>query len=383
MKKALVLGLVLHVIIPYSYQDVYKCPDTKLKMEDICAIGSTPADNNENEIYYLYIKDKCSKDKVCTYIEQEPFYSVNKRRRKFDLNGNPEDYYEDYYYTCQKNIDLSYLKIDQKCSIDAECYTGYCKNGKCSTLDVCLDDEQCKPEQYCALKVDGEKTSGKCENLKKKGDSCTQEDKCQRGLICDYDYSTSPLKGKCQKYFTKSVGDKVSDPNLCKSGYAKFDNVNLAYICLEFDSAAECKDDGSGDYYCEITSKDKDGKQQKDLEYCPQSNKDPKKHLCPKGKTYFKVQKKAIEQYDKIDLEKFNEKEIKSFEDYFGDKKYAEYASILENFAELYDQKIIDDEGEMNKDFKCEYNFLLKQLSSNSIKVCFVFIIGLLGLLLL
>ena len=369
--KALILTALLTFIscditdtVYTIYSTTYKCPDEKLKLkDDLCAIYVDDTDSsssNTKNTNVLYIKKKCGKNKHCIEhsYSQYNYYDSNK--------------YEDVeYYTCVKTK-LSKLKVKKKCSLNSECLTGICKGNKCSTQDTCYRDKHCGKGKYC----DGSTSSsaGTCKDKSKEGQTCDSSDHCINGLKCYFKDSTAST-GKCTKLFSLEVGTKnVYDSELCKTGIISKD-VNLACVTFSsYDSDNDkvlCKDDGDNQVECQISNVYKNY-------FTDQSNKNVA--IYSKGK--FDLLGDIIERYNKIKLDKLNDKEeAYDYYSYYGDKKFAELKAVFDDYAYLLNQGLIKENGKKNGDKKCEYEFWKSTVSSSYINVCLGFALVLLSLL--
>ena len=89
-----------------------------------------------------------------------------------------------------------------------------------------------------------------------------------------------------------------------------------------------------------------------------------------------------VKRYNKIKLDKILEKEDCDYSSYLCDKKYAELYNVHSSYDTLKYLGLIKDNGEKNKDKKCEYEFWRTiTVSSSYVNVCFGFILVLLSLL--
>ena len=134
----------------------FKCPDDKkIKIgEDVCAIATTKDGSTDGVTNAVYVKKKsCGKNKKC------------------EASGGSGN---DIIYTCKKSLKL--LKINKKCNYNAECYTGFCDNGKCAAYgeseDCNGENQRCGPGKYC--KKTGTSTY-KCANYVKENEHCSSE----------------------------------------------------------------------------------------------------------------------------------------------------------------------------------------------------------------
>lgn len=351
MKALIIFALI--VLITCDDSDIVekytiKCPDDKkIKIgEDVCAILQYASKSGDDDVIYVK-KKSCGKNKGCA---------------PKDKNYNKDSKTEDEILTCQKKLRL--LKIGKKCNYNAECYTGFCSGGKCAAYgtEECDDDNNCGPDRYCD-------NTKKCVAFVNEGDSCKDDDECAPGLKCDS--STS----KCKKLYSLDTGADASDGEFCKT------LASYGGKCIEVVKVAAD---------CSLTYKDKDGKEKTVTK--TDDNKDTLGEYNGDGtvdECYYAYRPKdllddIIERYNKIKLNKLTEKK-KEMCDYSAellcDKKYAELYYVYYYYDLLLKQQLIKENGEKNKDKKCEYEFWRSTISSSYVNVCYGFALALLGLL--
>ena len=370
--KALILIALLSLIYCEINVNVidsvtFKCPDEKLKLkDDLCAIylqdHELDASGNDNaNPVVLYIKKKCGKNQHCIEYDSV-LYSKYYEPKK----------YEDFsYFTCQKSK-LKKLKLNKKCSLNSECLTGICKNNKCSTLDPCLENENCGKGKYCYKSG----STNTCKSYLNEGETCSitsSSDKCSNGLECYSDDSTATT-GKCTKLFSLDVDAKnVQNSELCKTGIVSDSNICVTFYKYDSDtSKVLCKDGNNKEVECYITEIDDDTFTDKNGDSVT---------IYSQGK--FDLLGDIIERYNKIKLNKLNEKEeAYDYAGYYGDKKFAELKAVFDNYAPLLDQGLIKANGKKNGDNKCEYEFWKSTISSSYINACLGFALAVLSLLL-
>ena len=356
MKSLLIFALVVLISCDDDQPPIddapVKCPDNKVKIgEDVCAIV---AYDSSSKSYFTYVKKKsCGKNKAC----------IKKKE-----NYNKDNKQNDIIYTCQKKLNL--LKIGKKCNYNAECYTGSCSGGKCTVYgdETCYGDENCGPDKYCD---DDNGGTNKCVAYVGEGVSCKNGEKCAPGYSCD-SLATEP---KCKKYYTLEVGDDSENEELCKS-FAVYNNK-----CIEV-VEVNSKD-------CSLKYKDKDGKEQ--TVTADESNKNilgdydnGELEKCRYGYRPQKLKDDIIKRYGKIKLNKLTEKKKENCAyggDGLCDQKYSELITVNDAYDLLLEQGLIKENGEKNKDKKCEYEFFKSMISSSYVSVCFGFVLALLGLL--
>ena len=328
-----------------------KCPDDKkIKIgEDVCAILQYASKSGDDDVIYVK-KKSCGKNKGCA---------------PKDENYNKDSKLKDQILTCQKKLRL--LKIGKKCNYNAECYTGFCSGGKCAAYgtEECDDDNNCGPDRYCDNENGG---TGKCVAFVNEGDDCSKT-KCAPGLECD---STS----KCKKLFSLDTGAATTKEEFCKT-LAAYNGKCIEVVKVADDCSLTYKDKDGGSEITVKVANDKDNlaKYEDDgttLKECRYAYR-PKDLLDD-----------IIERYNKIKLNKLTEKK-KEMCDYSAellcDKKYAELYYVYYYYDLLLKQQLIKENGEKNKDKKCEYEFWRSTISSSYVNVCYGFALALLGLL--
>ena len=363
MKALIIFALI--TLISYSNQSIdtkysYECPDDKkVKIgDDVCAIASAVKGTTTNPYTYYIKKKSCGKNKYCTELGE----LYNKDTTLTDDDG---EVIQDKFFICQKKVRL--LKIKKKCSYNTECISGFCNDGKCATSDTCTTDDICGPSKYCL--------SGKCTDYIKDGEKVDMSlsQRCAPGLgvFNDPDDYT---KATCKKYYSLDKGDKTSGPQFCKSYFSEeskcaelieVDGVDsdcsYTYNIGGDNKVAKPGQYGTSSYYDTVDSK----------KYCIHST--GKKELVDE----------LVKRYNKIKLDKLLEKESCDYGTYYlCDKKYAELKEVYDNYATLRYLNLIKDNGEKNKDKKCEYEFWRTiTVSSSYVNVCFGFFFTLLSIL--
>ena len=330
-----------------DYDVSFECPDDKkIKIgEDVCAIASSQSATSPIEAI-VYIKKKCGKNKGC--FERDDKY-----------NKVADD--DDIIFTCQKKI--KYLKIGKKCNYHAECYTGFCNNGKCAVYDEneCDDDENCGPGKYCY--------NEKCSDYVKAEGTCDgNELKCAHGYGCYY-AKDSTSTGVCKKYFSLEKATYSTNPFFCSSFFVSSNRKYADIVSVDADCSVKYNDGNEdtmkSDTYSNLYVSVNDKK------YCLYSSG---------GREFLGELKKR---YNKIKLDKVLEKEYCDYgaDKALCDKKFAELWAVYKNYGNLLYHGLIKENGEKNKDKKCEYEFWKSTISSSYVNACFGFAFALLGLL--
>ena len=371
MKKSLILFFFLNfsIIACYDIEDLIfkgKCEDNKSKT-GACIYKRKDYDSKGNTEYAIF--KKCGNGEKCDISDE----------------------------ICVKNYDKKKRKTGQSCNYDEDCITHLCVSNKCIARK---ENEKCKYyDTNCELGLScsyDSSDTGKCVKFIKEGSKIDKVG-CMPGLGADID-------GKCVKY--GSIDNKVVlrkydysfmnhysiddyedlDLNLlCKSGlyHRRIDTTNgkLEFVCDTVEKEAECKEDSSipktnGKWGDESpiddgcnTEEDYNGK---------------KIYYSDYSKLKSKLFEDFITDYNKLDLEKLNSDEkYGSWKD--GMKTETKEKLILYNYAnELKAAGIIDSDGKVVKDKKCEYEFLIKNVlhsNSNYIKLNTI-IIAIIALLL-
>ena len=336
---------------------MYKCLNDDLKIKKICAIEGSAKEEDEDTlmqttINYLYIKDTCDSDERCKRMDDLILYQCFPKLKK--------------------------LKIGDKCSVNEECYTGFCSMGICQGVDFeadCSDyPNACKPGTYCAentilntkICVEYAKTNEICGYSPTLGYNI----ECLPGLLCQIRDNGSGTT-VCKKWGTFDVNKEVTDERLCKSGMALIDSeVDNKLKCIAVDEEGECDEDthkcnpqiiGIGD------------------------NPDAAKELivncvgglnnmygCPISNAKAEIYKKYIEEYNKrYDGEKLQKSQF-FIDGYFNDKTLTELYIKYKQFDYLIAYEYIDFEGNVNGLYSCEYGFMWGFLSSNIIKLSII-----------
>ena len=319
----------------------------------------------------LIFKGKCEDDKAKTGACMYSIYDSKNDYIKYAIFkkcGKGESCDDDY---CIENVDEKKRKIGKSCNYDDDCISGLCVSNKCTANKEGQKCEKgsCEPGFYCNNDI-------KCAKYIKEGEKSEKEE-CLPGLLKD-------KENKCVKFGT--IGDKepiriydsfpytnYNDGNLdllCKSGFShgKIDQETKKYtiICDSIKTEPECKEASFGSV---------EGKWDDDTPYydvCV-SEKDYKGTKIYYNQRYSKLKSKLyndfLEDYKDLDLGKINSDE-KNKDWQSGMKSKTKEKWTLYVYAnQLKAAGIIDSEGKLVNDKKCEYEFLMKNyLNSNFIK---------------
>jgi len=333
MKKSMILLLFLKFLIiksSVSFDDEEfffkaKCESEKAKTG---ACFYQIYDSKKNEEYAIF--DKCGKGKKCGY------------------DG-----------VCTENLEKR--KNGKSCNYDKDCLSRSCKSNKCVTAkenDKC-EDIKCEPGLVCYGSYSNLNLVTKCVKPATEGNK-PDNTYCMKGLLADYD-------NKCRKYGT--LDDKTviiqGMELLCKSGLAhRRTSPTVDYICDSLESEPECVDEevkkaGSWSDGTEIPT-GRDSNCIRETDYAG-NYKDYYRYSKLKSKLF----NEFLNEYNKLDLDKFNSEEGSSLDSgKIGEKKF-----LYENAPALYAAGIIDSEGKVVSDKKCEYEFIIKHNNSIFIKL--------------
>ncbi len=290
-------------------------------------------DNDPEETkIYVYIKNSCDNDEKCVFYKDDPLGTCTKKPKNYIMPG----------------------KI---CSIDFECTDGKCVNNICR-----LDCNDCGENQYCYSDIFEENPS-KCMNFSKINEIYEFDDE-------GYEHICSPelfgFEGNltCQKLGSFDDGEYADyDFKFCKSGLIdEYEGVCISVIndpiCDKEDSIevdVKGTESGKAEASCLLTI---------DNKYFSSLTKSKTK--------YWK--ENVLKRYNELNWKKIRKNKNFIYEG-ITDKKFNEYFTIYSNYESFITQNIINEDGEINKNKKCEYKFLWKYLSSNRIKVNFTYIL--------
>jgi hypothetical protein len=334
MKKFMILLIFLKFLIVKSGDDFIfklKCEDDKAKT-GACMYHLSDYDSKGHDKYALF--DKCGKGEQCSIS----------------------------YGVCMENLEKR--KIGKSCNYDEDCITGLCSSNKCTAAK---EGEKCKKDSSCERGLECTQDSNnnyKCVKLVKQGEKIeTSKPDCMEGLEIDKD-------NKCVKYGT--VDDKTeigfyTSSLICKSGFAhfKYDDKNIpSRICDSVKTEPVCDENG-------LKTKGKWSDDTEIADGCMISedytgaNKCYSKYSNLKSKLFADF----LEDYKDLDIDNLNTNE--KYTSWFdGMKAKTREKWLLYEYAnELRAAGIIDSDGKVIKDKKCEYEFLKKYLDSNYIKL--------------
>ena len=359
--------LLFFLLLVYTIQDdptpfifKAKCPDDKTKT-NACYFPRTVGTGDNSKTEYLIFK-KCGKGEKC------------------------DIYNSDGEYICKDKEGLKKRKNDKSCNYDEDCLSGTCSSNKCSVKkegEICESSES-DIDEYCEAGLICHSYSNEAGNNDKKcvkpvlttGTKPDHTTECGKGL-------TGDLDGKCQKYGTIEDGAKTTRPGLnklCKSGLAhsKTEGTQHYYICDRIQTDPKCD---KVDSVLKITTA---GKWEKGDDIpvttgeavgCLEAEdyNGNMVYYYQYSKLQSKLYEEFLEDYDDLDLEDLNTKEKYAYSGSFEyrlkwktKKKYLLY----ENAPALQAAKLIDSDGKVESDKKCEYEFIMKNvLSSSNTKV--------------
>ena len=331
---------------------VFKCLKDDIKIEKLCAIEGSLTEEDEETLLqrttnYLYIKDICGKSESCKKMEDSKLYQCFPKIKK--------------------------LKLGYECSVNEECYSGLCTMNICQGIDFegdCSDyPNGCKPGMYCAY-IESTDTNI-CYEYAKLNELCGEiglgyKVECLPGLLCQIRDDNSGTK-VCKKWGTFDLNKEVTDERLCKSGMAMYDSeVDDKLKCIAVEEDGECDDET---HYCNPQvvgiGVNPDATNELSLECIEGLDK---AYVCPLGNAKTKIFENYINEYNKI----FDGEELQKSQyfknGYFNDKKLTELYIKYTQYEYLNAYELIDFEGNLNGLYSCEYDFIWKFLSSNSIK---------------
>ena len=333
---------------------MYKCLNDDLKIKKLCAIeGSETKEDEETliptTINYLYIKDSCDIGERCKKMEDSIFYQCFPKLKK--------------------------LKIGEKCSVNEECYTGFCSMSICQGIDFeadCSDyPNGCKPGMFCAENIILNKHI--CLEYAKINEVCGDSSilgykiECLPGLLCQIrdDGSGTTV---CKKWGTFDLNKEVTDERLCKSGMALKDiEVDNKTKCISVDEEGECDEDT---HQCNPQiigiGENPDVPNELILDCIGGLTN---MYACPLSNTKTEIFQKYIEEYNKkYDGDKLQKSQF-FIDGYFNDKTLTELYIKYKQFDYLKAYELIDFEGGINGLYSCEYDFIWSFLFSNIIKL--------------
>ena len=335
----------------YSFQSKYysvKCPDEKSKA-NVCAM-----DHTEGTISQFLIFNKCSSDKVCGSVESG-------------------------YYVCIPKI--KQRKNGQSCNYNEDCLSSSCISGKCGGLSEGADCSDDTPGKTCGTGLACR--NGKCVKLVYEMNYPQGDGECGEGFGLDAD-------NMCQSYGSKDNNAKISNSNdetalICKSGLAHDKDsivggtTTTIHICDEVEEDPVC--DSSRSDYTKTVGK---WKIEPEITFgCEAGHDDFSGKLIVYPK-YSKLQSKLFadlkEDFDDFDLEKINTEDKYAHIGLSYKWKFYKKLLVFQYANQLKALGLIDDEGEPTDDKECEFEFIIKALSSGYMKIS-AFVLGVVALL--
>ena len=276
------------------------------------------------------------------------------------------------------------LKIGDKCSVNEECYSGFCSMGICMGIDFedeCTDYENaCKPGLYCIKNNHLGKNI--CVEYASINEFCGDSEilgykkKCLPGLSCQKRDDNSNTYA-CKKWGTFDLNKEVKNPKLCKTGMA-LEDIDGTLKCIAVDEEGEC-DEETHNCTSLIVGIGENPDVSNEYEIpCVEGLYNF--YACPLSNTKEQIFRKYIEEYNKkYDGERL-QKSQHFIKGYFNDRTMTELYIKYKYFEYLKAFELIDFEGNMNGLYSCEYEFFWQFLSSsfiqfNIIKIIFLFFI--------
>lgn len=350
MKKAMILFIFLIFLIIKAESgdsDIIfqgKCEDDKAKT-GACMYYLENYDSNDHTKYAIF--KKCGNGEYCSFRDE----------------------------MCVDKVDQNKRKTGKSCNYDNDCISGSCVSNKCTANK---EGEKCKGNS-CEVGLECNIDSNdnyKCFKLTKEGEKA-EKASCMSGLGRDKD-------NKCVKYGTIADKDELrripytsylssydydEDYNLlCKSGYShlKTDTTTTDYIiiCDSIETEPECKEDR----LVKKEGKWSDGTAIRDGCKTKEDYKGTKINYSQYSKLKSKLYDDFLKDYNDLDLNKLNSDEKYGSWEEGMKSKTREKWFLYNNANELHAAGIIDSEGKVIKDKKCEYEFIKKHLNSNYIK---------------
>ena len=311
-----------------------KCPDDKTKT-NACFFTNTIISGSSSKTEYLIFK-KCGKGEKCDYEGRGICRDDDRKKKK---------------------------KNGKSCNYDDDCLCRKCVSNKCTVKkegEICFSSSgrySCEAGLTCYYSGSGD---GKCVKLILTDGTKCENSYCGQGLIFGPEQ-------KCRKYGTIEDGAETTDELLCKSGLSNqkdgktiCDRIETDPICEDGKVKTAGKWAKGGDIPVDTTCSSHEDYNGNDIYY------------FSKSKLQSKLYEEFLEDYNDLDLEDLNTKDKyfnMDFEDMLKWKTYKKYL-LYENAPALQAAKLIDSDGEVVSDKKCEYDFIMKNvLSSSNTKV--------------
>ena len=295
---------------------------------------------------YLYLKSSCSKDEKC--YETEPGI-----------------------YQCGKHITPH--NRGEECSFNEECYSGICDMGKCYSLNSEQDcnefndpsnpEKACDPGYWC-YQYDPINLLSKCVPYLNEGEVYNEDEGkiCRKGLAPRLDET---LEVRCSQIGFLQNGDISPNPIFCESGYSiGYENEEIIYgddskiYCFSIDREAPCEYDTSdGQYYCKPIVK---GLDISVVEIKIQCNNINHVNICPYTIGKENSFKNYVNELKNLNFEEIYQDEDKYHKVGFGNNEYSQAYQKYIHYDFLYSMGILDDNGDVKKEKKNEWEYFWK-----------------------
>lgn len=326
--------------------------------------------NNSYSFYLGNNKVSCEGDistqNVCaSYIENKKSYQIKKRKCKEGekcINiGTSEN---KNMYQCVKI--LKKKRFGEKCGNNADCLSNICKNKKCSSKK---ENESCSNEYLqCSHYLSCIK--GKCTKISKENEFCDNE-----GIYCDYGLECNTNINKCQKIGTLKIGEICGDNEiLCETG------ISYKNRCISVKVNGHCEENNDNEKFCVGLEFDEgegegEGKEEKCVEFAGEDL--VQNYECHTSKAKELMFRKYIKKFRKIDFGKFKRDEKSSvtegnFRYDFGKFDLVWYYQLYKNMDKFIARGFFSDEGNKNKKYDCEIEWMIRMLDSYNLKFSYL-----------
>lgn len=286
------------------------CDDIEIK--NVCGLAvpsSDPTDPNIPSNFFAY--KVCNRGQHCIKVAEN--------------NQNIG------FYQCVNDINLR--KVGKKCTLDFECYSHWCDDGKCKRVakgEKCFDSAE-KIDRECDFGLECDYSDGVCVDMLKEGDLSIN-------IGCPGFLGTDPNTGKCAKFGTVKTGKECyqDESAMCETG-----------LCLDTDGTGfKCVDSNKQDNApWEIFVGGK------------------KVRVKPDSKLKKKLFEKFLKDYNKEDFSKFYKKDKEGKVEYGFDKWQLRLKFLKYDYAEeLKTIGWIDEDGDIEIEKKCEFIFTMKNV---------------------
>ena len=348
--------LFLSFFVLYNFKILYHIyPEKKLRMKNICAISKSEE--------FLYLKTRCSKNERCYLTEKDEKINI---------------------YQCGKKV--YYQKIGEDCGVNEECYTGLCFFGKCSSINNDEDctvehknrkDEEnvCNPNHWC-YEHDSLNHLYKCVPYVGEGEIYDLIDGkiCRIGLKPHKDPIT--YLDKCTKYGSLEIGELAENKILCQTGFFAGYNEeteevddNFPKKCFTVVTDSPCEYD-TDDFYCKPIIDGLDKFVVEGRFRCDNFYNIP---VCPVSKGKEKCFKEYISILNTINIDEVYGNENKLYSLGYGNNKLTQAFQKYKFYDELFAMGILNENGDVNKHKKDEWEFFWKTENSFLIKFSYYF----------